>query len=176
MDYISAFHIAQQNSAFEPQRLCHFMLEVYLGDVAGQEAIQLSLASVSHPFNATEEKVIDYINEKIYYAGKTFYEPGTFSCWDFVDKPTYAALLRWRKQVYDHNTGKVGLSRDYKKTARLIMFGPDGSAERIWRLEGVWPVSVRGADFDMASADPQRIGVTFRYDKAIPEFVDNLLF
>jgi hypothetical protein len=67
------------------------------------------------------------------------------------------------------------MARDYKKTGRLIMFGPNGEYERIWRIEGMWPVTVTGADFDMSSADPQRISVTIRYDKAVPEFAEALL-
>lgn len=164
----SADHIAAEDGSFEPQRQDNFSFEVALGD-ADKDLIIMSLETAALPTESNEEVEVHYQNERRYVAGKFNVESLALSFKDFVDVDVRGALLRWRKQVYDPHTGKVGLAKDYKKTGYIVMTAPDGTSSRVCRLEGCWPQTLNGGQLDMKTADPVMIELTLRYDKPIWE-------
>lgn len=85
-----------------------------------------------------------------------------------VDIGIAAAIIRWRRQVYNPETGSIGLARDYKKNADLTLIAPDQSQVRIWKFVGMWPQAVKYGTYDMTTSDKVNVEVTLRYDKAIP--------
>jgi hypothetical protein len=101
-----------------------------------------------------------------YVAGRMLYEPIPLVVKDFVDIGTATAIETWQKQVANAETHKVGLAKDYKKVGDLILFAPEGSFERTWRLYGLFPVFVAFGALDMNANDVVRIQATLRYDRA----------
>jgi len=165
-----AQQIAASGGAFEPQRQANWFIQIVglTGGAAAEDILAFSLESGFLPNESNEEIEIQYANERRYVAGKALFETGSLVVKDFVDKGTADTVVKWRKTVYDQATGKVGLAKEYKKNASIVLFGPEGSFKREWRLEGVWPQAVNYGTLDMTANDKVTIEITLRYDKAVP--------
>lgn len=163
---MSADHLAGAAGQFEPQRSNNFTVEIALGG-QDRDLLIMSLQSASLPSERNDEIPINFGNEVRYVAGKASVDPISMNVTDYVDSGTRDAVMRWRKQVYDKETGNVGRAADYKKTADLILMAPDGSSRRVCRLIGVWPVSVSGGQLSFENAGLMQIEVSLRCDKAI---------
>lgn len=168
MAILKADHIAPQGGFFEPQRSFSWSLEIALDDAGDQNLIMQGLESFEAPRESNEEIELGFANEKRYVAGRTTYEASPLVLKDFVDVGVANAVVKWRRQVYNPDTGSIGLARDYKKTADLTLIAPDQSIVRIWKLIGIWPQAVEYGDLDMTTSDYVKITTTLRYDKAVP--------
>lgn len=160
----SADHIAAAAGTFEPQRQNNFSFEVSLG-ASDKDLIVMGLQAFPFPKESNEEVSIPYQNETRYVAGKYAVDAGSLVIVDFVDADTRGAIMRWRKKIFDPQTGNVGLAKDYKKQAYLVATAPDGTRTRACKLIGCWPQAVDGGDLSMDSSDKVSISVTIRYDK-----------
>lgn len=183
--YTRADHLASQGTGFEPQRMHNWSVVFELpsgqpdGSIDGGgpalQTVQLSLVQGFLPNTFNEVVPIQYGNEEVYIAGKASSEEGRLICRDFVDQPTAAILLNWRRRVYNPQTGAINLARNYKTQASIILeapnvndlasaFGPaavgntitdggvdvsswygDNTYTRVWKLQGCWPVAVMPA-------------------------------
>ncbi len=136
------------------------------GGAAGAgNAIELALDSTSLPTHMVEEIELNYLNEARYVAGRARYEAIPLVCKDMVDVGVATALKTWMEQVHNPFTGKVGLARDYKKTADIILIAPDGTLERTWKLHGAFPTAVNYGQLDMNSNEIVRIEMNIRFDR-----------
>lgn len=166
--FLSANHLAPAKGFFCPQLQSNFSLEIALDDAGDQMLIMQGLESFDAPTESSQEITLDYANEQRFVAGKTQYHTSELKLKDFVDMGVANAVIKWRRQVYNPESGSVGLPRDYKKSADLTLSAPNGSAIRIWKLFGVWPQSVHYGTLSMTSNDKVLISVTLRYDRAVP--------
>jgi len=169
MGFISAQHLAPSKGFFEPQRNYNWSLEIALDDAGDQILIMQGLESFSAPHESNDEITLEYANERRYVAGKASFAAAELKLKDFVDMGVANAIIKWRRLVYNAETGSIGLARDYKKNADLTLMAPNQSAVRIWKLQGVWPQAAHYGDgLNMAGTDKVLISVTLRYDRAIP--------
>jgi len=163
----------------EPHRMNSWTLEVPdLTDANGaNSSLVLGLQAFQLPTETSDLIEIYYLNERRQYAGRTLYDGGTLSLTDWIDQGTAEAIRKWRLLVYDPETGRVGLKRDYAKRAVLNMYAPGtpgtlgtGSpvVTRTWELVNMWPVSVSWGALDMTASDKIQIDVQMVYDKAKP--------
>jgi hypothetical protein len=164
---ISGDHIAAQAGGFEPQLSPRFSVEITGLDGNDSETIVLSLDAFTPPTESNEAVEIPYGNEKRRVAGQADFQNATLTVKDFVDSGTRDALHRWRRKVYNPETGVMGYARDYKKQAALIWTGPDGQSQRIYNLLGIWPSELNPGGADMNSSDNVKVELTIAVDKAI---------
>lgn len=169
-DFMHANHLAAAKGTYEPIRKAHGLIEIALDNADDQELIRLALVSFSLPKTSNEVIEMRYLNEKRKVAGSAVFEDIEFVVRDMMDNDVRGAVRRWREQVYDPITGKVGLARDYKKEARLISFGPDGSNELEWQAIGVFPPGTDWGDHDFEADEDNKITVTLSVDKCVPRF------
>lgn len=132
----------------------------------GGTAIELALDAASLPTQFVEEIELPYLNEARYVAGRARYAAIPLVLKDMVDIGVATACKTWYEQVHNSSTFKVGLARNYKKTADMILIAPDGSLERTWRLHGCWPTEINYGQLDMNSNDIVKIEMNLRYDRA----------
>jgi hypothetical protein len=161
-------HLANAAGGYEPQRQNHWIVQLGLPG-RDDEIIQFSAESSALPTVSVEEVELNYINIRRYAAGRAVYEVIPLVLKDMVDRGTADAMERWHERVYNPLTDQVGLAAGYKQEAQLILFGPNGSLERTWRLIGCWPLSVAYGALDYGSSDKVLIETQLRYDKALPE-------
>lgn len=173
---VLASHLVEQDGGFEPQRQNNFYVEI--SDIAGdKDLITLALDTAFAPVVRNEEIALPYGNEVVFAAGRAVPEPGALILRDFIDRDVLSMLINWRREVYDERTGAIGLAADYKKTAYIVLFGPDATAgtpgtfgERQWELRGVWPMHINPAasGLTMNASGPVTIEMSLRFDKAYP--------
>jgi hypothetical protein len=166
---LSAQHLAPGGGFFEPQRKFDWSLEIALDDAGDQVIIMQSLDSLTGLKEASDEIELNYAGESRYVAGKTKYSDMDLKLKDFVDIGTANAILKWRRQVYNPQTGSIGLASVYKKNASLTMFAPNGSVTRIYKLIGCWPKAFDHGDFNMSESGLVFISTTIRFDRAVPD-------
>lgn len=164
---VSADHIAAQNGAFEPQRRNNFTLRIEVGE---NRIIQRSLDAFPLPKEANEVISVNYGNEARKVAGRVTFDDLELVLKDFVDTPTAEAMIAWRRLVYNPDTGAIGNAADYKKEGEVVMFAPDGSRERSWRLMGIWPSRLDPGSGDMNAAEANKITTTLTVDKTKEQF------
>ena len=181
--HVLASRLAQQNGDFEPQRQDNFALEI-VGLRGGQndsDIITLSLATGFVPRLSHEEVAIPYGNSYVYVAGKMVWDAGNVVLRDWVDRNTADVVKQWQLQVGNPSTGQIGLARNYKKIAYVVLFGPNSTGpetgefatfERQWQLVGAWPIAVNYSanTLDQSSSGQVMIEMTLRYDLAKSQF------
>jgi hypothetical protein len=179
-EIVSADHLAQAEGLFEPQRQSDFAITI--NGLEGADNIQLALESSALATESNEEIELHYVNERRYVAGKAMYETVPMVIKDFVDVQVRDAIMKWRRSVYNPGPGDVtvggiiipqggvGLAKNYKKRADIILYAPDGSLERVQTLIGCWPQQVTGGTLDMTASDKVTIELTLRFDRVEETF------
>jgi hypothetical protein len=170
MAILNAQHLSPAGGFFEVQRQYNWSLEIALDDAGDQVLITQGLESFTGPDCDVGEIELNYGNETRYVAGRAKFQEAPLVVRDFVDIGVFNALMKWFRQVYNSETGAIGLARNYKKNADLVMVAPDQSVARAWKLIGVWPRRMHHGDFSMENVDKVRIECLLRYDRAIPSF------
>lgn len=160
----SADHIAAEAGSLEPQRQNNFAVEIPL-DNSDKDLILMGLHGFSLPQQSNEPIEVEYQNEKRKVAGQVNVEEANLILKDSVDTDTRGAILRWRKQVYDPQTGKIGLAADYKKELHVVLQGPDGSSIRVARLIGTWPSADPAVELSMEGAEKILMECPIQVDK-----------
>lgn len=169
-----ANHIAEANGSFEPQRQNNAILQIFLPasvglGAEGDKSLVLSLDSFPIPKASNTEVEAMYLNESRKFAGRFIYDSMSVVYRDYCDISTADILCRWRHQVGDPWTGRIGLARNYKASAMLSVVAPDGlSYVRHWKCIGVWPNAMDPGDIDMSSDDQVRITCQLSIDKCYP--------
>ena len=162
---LNANHIAPQDGGYEPQRKNLFNVEFY--GIPGVEQLSLSIANATLPGITNEQISIKFRNEERFVAGAATVGDLRISFNDYVDQQTHAAILTWRKLVYDEITGTIGKAALYKKTGKLFMYGPDGEVSKAWPFIGVWPISDPEIALDSGDSGVVQLEVTFKVDKIL---------
>lgn len=126
---------------------------------------EISAPAVELGFGNTRAKV----------PGQIEYGDGNFAFYDAIKKDIQGQLDAWFNKIYDFKTGKMGWVDEFKKDVTVTLYGPDGTAERVWYLEGCWPTSITHGDLTGESSDAIEVQVTMAYDRAYREdlFGDN---
>lgn len=164
---------AALNKNFEPQRTSNAIFRVSLGTVGGGDAGVLAFSVATMPLPKSSNGIIEvgFFNEKRKFAGNAVHDDLQFAFIDYLDLGTVKTLQAWRYQVYNPQTGAVGLAAEYKKTGEIEMFAPNGddATLRRWKLYGMWPSQFDAGEIDMSGEDVVRCNVTFTVDKCIPD-------
>lgn len=146
----------------EVQRVNNFIIEIQ-----GLPAeVSLLIQAGFTPNSSNEIIEIQHGNSKIKLPGTASFENGEITILDSVTFDTEKVLSDWREKVYNPKTDAIGLAEDFKRDALVTMYAPNGTLERSWKLEGVWPSSYNPGSLDNESSDKKLITVTLTYDYA----------
>lgn len=181
---MGTYHMVN-HAGFEPQRTNNFEVQIAGLDNlvnANGESIQmsnagqlitLSVASYSAPQINLGNIPISYGNNKVKFAGLPEFPDSTIVLNDYIGIDIEYIISKWQSCVYDPVSQKIGLAKNYKKTAYLHEFDPAGTNVRSWKLLGVWPAQMQLGDFNQEGNAARQITLTLIYDQAIPESRDN---
>lgn len=165
---ITAGHIAPQGGGFEPQRTYDFDVELY--GVPGAGDIELSVQSSNIPTPEVGAIEINMGAERRKVAGQANVPDGEIVVVDYIDRAILSSLLEWQRLVYDPDTGLLGLASSYKKEGAIVMVGPDGQSQRIYRLKGVWPTRVSPDNLDYTNESVLTVTMSLSIDVAVKGF------
>lgn len=197
IDKIGAYHMIGDDD-YEPQRVNNFEIHIYgltnninyynkanfgvndkkfrsvnglvMDEVAAQECLTLSVASVSSLSTTISPIEIPYGNTKVKYAGLPNVENATITYNDYIGKDTERVLTGWFGQVFNQHTEKIGRASTYKKPALLVETAPDGTCSRIWQLKGCFPTALNLGEYSYSNGGTtvRQITMTLTYDIMVP--------
>jgi len=169
---LSADHLCFKE--FEPQRRNNFNLIIAGVTNYGNEHVTKSLNSCSFPVIGVKDEIFNFGNEKRYAAGTATCSSMTLklNCLMDTENPSLTArgveeLVRWRRAVYNPETGIIGNPLDYKQDCTLEWISPTGNSKRQWLCIGVWPSSLSPGNFDYNNAGVLEVSATLEVDKVI---------
>lgn len=128
--------------------------------------LKFMLVSFPLPKETTESTEISYFNQTIHTAGRTTFETAQCILRDAIDYDTETKFLNWRKKVYDPESGRMGIASEYKVSAVVKEFTPNGDEYRSWKLIGVWPSGIDYGDLSYEDGGEKQLTVTLTYDYA----------
>jgi hypothetical protein len=168
--FMSANHLAGQDGEFEPQRQNNGLLfieglEVFGDTLKPVSVITLSIESFPIPKQRNDAIELQFLNQTRKVAGPGMVDEVELVLKDFVDRETALVMQNWRNAVYDPQSGRLGLARDYKKQGEVHLFSPNGAIERRYKLLGIWPSVVDPGDVDMTGTDKMIMNCTLIIDK-----------
>ena len=166
MDNIGGMNIGSffmsTSERFEPQRTNNFALII-----AGfPEDFTLSVVSFPLPTITNEVIEMQRGNTKVKLAGPASYDNKDIVVRDFIGSDIESLVEQWRIQVFNQRTEAIGWMRDYKRNGTMIQFAPDGTFQRTWTVEGMWPSSVTYGDMSNEGGEVKKITMTIAFDRA----------
>lgn len=167
IDTLNADHIGQAGGGFEPQRTNNGLL--YIAGLDGNENDLLTLSIASFPIPKSNIGIVEkrFQNQIRKFAGTPTYDDLSVVFNDYTDQNTATILARWHYLVHDPLSGKTGFASQYKKNGRVVLYAPDGSIEREYEVQGMWPSGFDPGDVDHEGEDTVRITMTLTIDRAI---------
>jgi hypothetical protein len=169
--YNAAFMSA--DSKYEVQRTNNFEFIIDLSEfsngttISSGEIITLACDTVGLPSISTDPIELDYGNSNVKVAGRATVDDISVAVKDFIEPDVENILWQWRLRVYNPENGKVGWTPNYKKSATIVQYGPNGEVRRKWQIFGVWPLSLDLGDLDQSSGDKKQITMNLSVDNAI---------
>lgn len=172
-------------SSFEPQRNNNFEIQITGLNTMLEEDVNRS--EIKSPFTKTPSDIITlsvyrfsepsiqistievpYQNNSVKYAGKPSFSDSTLTVNDFIGLDVENILSAWQKLVYNYDTQVVGLAVNYKTTAIVQKFAPDGSSVRQWQLVGCWPSQLNLGELNQDGNAQKTVDMTITYDWCRP--------
>jgi hypothetical protein len=167
LDTLNADHIGQVGGGFEPQRQNNVLF--YVTGLAGNENDVITLSFTSGPLPKSNIGIIEvrYLNQVRKFAGTPTFDDAPMVFNDYVDQETSTVLASWFYLSHNPLSGKTQLAANYKKNGRMVMYGPEGTFDREWEIQGAWISNYDPGDADHEGEDRVRITATLTIDKAI---------
>lgn len=163
IETLGASHLASEG--FEVQRTNNF--EIQIDNVSKVRPLILAVVSGFLPNESNDVINLNYGNTTITVAGKANANgSGSLVIRDLVQQDMEQVIDEWRATVYNKDTDGIGFAADYKKSAYVTQYAPDGTLVRVWVLEGVWPSAVNYGNVSYESPGVKTIDITLQYDKA----------
>ena len=141
--------------------------------INSQQVLTAAAKQVSPVGGATDEIVVDRLNDKLYYPGKFSPEAVTITFDNQLLSQTTPTLWNWFKTIYDPITGDMtklaapgGPGNKSFKASKMTILELDNTNEPHAFIEmyGVYPTGVRFSEKNYATNDFSTVEVTFRYD------------
>lgn len=163
---------AAAGKGYEPQRSANIEIVfdlTTLGVGGGDDELSLALESFVVPATTLAIIELHHLNERRKVAGKVNVDEMTVQFKDYVEPRVSGKLYQWFRKVHDPESGIIGRARDYKTTATVYFYPPDGetSDTRTVVLDGVWPNMLKVPEGDMTSEEKALIEVTFQVDRIL---------
>lgn len=146
-------------NSYEPKRAFRWYLSI-----DGIDAFTAKTAG--RPNEKHEETVIDYINQKSYFAGKREWETIDISLYDPISPSAAQKVFQWLQLVSSAETGRMGYKDFYTKTVTLKLLDPGGTVVEQWTGKNVWPSNVKfnATELDYSKSDALTVSLTLRAD------------
>lgn len=148
---------------YEPKRMFRWVLEI-----DGIDAFTAKTAA--RPTKQHETTVIDYMNQKLKYAGKGDWQPFDIVLNDPIAPAASQKVVEWLKLVHDDSTGRMGYKAVYSKTFSIKILDPTGLVVEKWRIVNAWPSNISFGELDYASSEVLTAKFTVTFDRAFLEF------
>jgi hypothetical protein len=155
--------VPQISTAIDSVRTFQFEVQ-FTNSPAGQKAT-LAAKKVTAAAITNEPIVVDRINDKVYYPGKTTPEEITVTFDNLLSPAMSPKLFEWFKGTYDPETGKLAGAADAKNTTMsIVMLDGDMNPVSEAMFVGVFPTKFSLSEFQYSENQFHTVEVTFRFD------------
>lgn len=152
----NADHVAQARGKYNPQKKNMGMLEWHIDGLVpgGQEILMLSFQACTIPGYVVGRGEITYLNGTVFYPTKPEpLEEVTVSYRDYHDSGTRETLEDLFAQVYNVNTGTMGLPANIKSQASLVLLREDDTVGRTYVIDGLFPLNEPPREVDFGDGE-----------------------
>lgn len=126
--------------------------------------------SASLPQWSIGEIVVPYFGRQIFIPGDRVFNPWTITVINDEDFKIRNALETWHSAMnsIEGNLATEGSEPSrYKTQATVTQYGKDGTEQRVYQLNGVWPTEIAEIPVDWESQNQfEQYQVTLRFDDA----------
>jgi len=164
--------LSQAASIWDPQKDNMGMLELNIDRLipGGKEILTLSIQEFTLPGRSVNTAELPYLNGRVKYAaGPRALGNITAKFRDFPLAGTRRIIEQWFGLVYDEFTGLMAPMAAVKTTGHAVLFQSDGSSERSYLLEGLFPVSKPEISISMGGGEALVMSVEFSVDRMLPQ-------
>lgn len=141
--------------------------------VTGQDPIKLMCKTAVFTTPKTNSVPVAWATGTMSLAGRTTGAYSfTITCLVGLESQynAWQDLYNWRKQVFDHETGRIALANEYKKEANLIVYDITADTQKInLKISGLWPAGVSDVTFSVENDSVTEVTATFYADKILIE-------
>ena len=143
-----------------------FQFEVqFTGFGADTKTATLAAKKVSAAAMTNEPIVVDRVNDKVYYPGKTTPEEITVTFDNLYLKKINQSLWEWFTRTYDPQTGALGDASKVKASKmEIVMLNNKLQPVTSAMMIGCFPVKYSLSEFQYSENQFHTIEVTFRFD------------
>jgi hypothetical protein len=142
----------------------------YINNCLGQEIPPYLVKIASRPDLTTEETELNFLNERIWIPGKSYWETITVTFIDAIDPSSGDSnvyLLNWLASIYDFTDPlcrwQSSRRKDYVGQLGLYLLDGCGNPLELWTIGDAWPTSIKFGELDYTSSDTVDIELTLRY-------------
>lgn len=174
----NADFLAQAGGAFDVQKQNMAVLELVIDQLpgmrGGQEVLTLALQEWTVPGREVGTAELPFLNGTVNYPTHiSAYGDITVTFRDFPLSKSRAFLVQWFSLVYNETSGLMTPPSALKTTGYVILFQSDATAERVARLEGVFPSKLPEMAFNYANGEHLAMAINLKVDRLVWE---NTLF
>lgn len=165
-------HIAQAQSNWDVQHQHMGILELNIDQIVpgGKEPLILALKEFTVPGRNVGKETLEYLNGNVQHPTRPeALDDISVTFRDFPQTGSRAILTRWHQGVYDEVTGLMLPPSLLKTTGFLVLFQTDGTSERTWRIEGVWPANNPEIAVQYGAGEAMDMQINLVIDRIIPE-------
>ena len=149
----------------------NFEIRIYRGDGSSptENADLLTLTTNDIGEIVEEEDVITihYGNGIIKFPAKVSFSDVDWTLNCYCEPNVIGELRKWRAQVYDPATERMGLPTEYMRTAYFIKYDGRGQARDIIKCPGVWPRGLQNGSHNQSGSEIVQVKTTLVISKAI---------
>jgi len=153
---------------FKRKNLFTFEIKSKVDSVCQFRISPFFIKSCSRPGISFEEHELNFLNDKMYYAGKQTIEPLTITLLDSTDKDTIQ-VFKWLSSFYDFslNSSKKTSSKfsEYTADGKLTEWDGCGGEISSYKFDDLWIQGMSLGDHDMADSGISEIQLTLRYSQ-----------
>lgn len=167
---------------WEPQRTNNFELVIEgldqlvyadatepVNPMNAAERLMLSVQGFTAPTLELGKITTQYANNSINWAGKPEFQGSSIVINDYIGARVEQLLAAWFRCAYDFQSECIGWAVNYKKTAYLIEYAPNGSEARVWKLDGCWLGSFQLGEWSQDGNNQRQLTANLIYDRIIPD-------
>lgn len=142
-------------------------------DITNVQDLTLAAKKISGMELKNEAIVVDRVNDKLHYPGKTTPQDLTVEFDNLYLRETASDLFRFFRHTYDPLTGEMtksakpggGFGNTFKAdVAEIVMLDNTLQPHSVIELYGVYPTSWSASEFNYATNQFHTLTVTFKYD------------
>jgi hypothetical protein len=142
-------------------------------DITNVQDLTLAAKKISGMELKNEAIVVDRVNDKLHYPGKTTPQDLTVEFDNLYLRETASDLFRFFRHTYDPLTGEMtksaqpggGFGNTFKaEVAEIVMLDNTLQPHSVIELYGVYPTSWSASEFNYATNQFHTLTVTFKYD------------